>query len=112
MRTMAWVAAAVLGLSAMLEACGGPEDGAPDDAVEQAVGAEKTACGKDTWKSYAGKFFRAECAGCHGSALSTAAKVKASGAKAAISSKRMPKGKALSAAQRKRILAWFACGGP
>ena len=86
-----------------LAACGGV------DTSEDGSDLSVAAC-KDTWKSYAGNFFKTRCAACHARQLDTPAKVKASGARAAIASRRMPRDKALTAAQKKRILAWFSCG--
>ena len=82
-------------------ACGGIEEGVDEQDV--------AAC-RDTWKSYAHHFFQQRCAKCHAGQLDTPAQVKASGARAAIAAGRMPKDKALTAAQKKRILAWFSCG--
>ena len=105
-------------LALTLHACGGPEEvQAIDDttASQDATtdgDAQPAACGKDTWKSYAGGFFKSHCAACHAQAFSTLAKVKASGAKAQISAGAMPRGTKLDAATKKKILAWFTCGSP
>lgn len=101
MRRM-WLVALLL-----VAACGGAEEAAEDGAEQ-----EVTACGKDTWKSYAGKFFKTECRTCHAREFGSAAAVEASHAQAAILAGSMPRDKPLSAAQKKRILAWFSCGAP
>lgn len=119
MRGLGRLAAVVLAMSVVfgLLGCGGPlEDEGPGGPVA-GDGADldasvSAACGKDTWKSYAAPFFKARCAGCHGSAFSTRAKVTSSPAQATLASGSMPQGKALSAAEKKRALAWFACGAP
>lgn len=91
-----WVAVALL-----MAACGGVDDGAD--------GQDVAAC-KDTWKNYAGKFFQKRCAACHAHQFDSAAQVKASKARDEIAAGRMPRDKALTAAEKKRILAWFSCG--
>jgi hypothetical protein len=97
---------------ASLIGCGGPEDS--DASGDEALQDEPAplSCGKDTWKNYAGKFFKNDCASCHANTFTSSAAVDASGARAKISSGEMPKNKRLTAAQKKRILAWFACGSP
>ncbi len=99
MRIRRLLAAAALALAA----CGGVEDAG--DGQDLSV----EAC-KDTWKSYAGKFFQTRCATCHAHQFDTPAQVRSSGARQAIAAGRMPRDKALTAAQKKRILAWFSCG--
>ena len=105
-------------LAVTLSACGGPEevqaldDGANDSQDATTDDAKPAACGTVTWKNYASGFFKTHCAACHAQAFSTAAKVKASSAKAQISSGAMPRGAKLDAATKKKILAWFTCGSP
>jgi hypothetical protein len=111
------IALALLALT--LQACGGPDESAQEgdttaqDATEaESSDAQPTACGAVTWKNYAAGFFKGRCAACHAQAFSTLAKVKASSARAQLTSGAMPRGAALSAATKKKILAWFSCGSP
>jgi hypothetical protein len=110
-RICLWAALAIA-----LQGCGGESVGEEDEEAAVQAPADPypaaAACGKDTWKTYAAGFFRAQCASCHGRAFATRGAVRSSGARGAISSGRMPRDKPLGTAQRKRVLAWFACGAP
>jgi hypothetical protein len=102
-----------LAFALALAACGGEQNADdPTAADAQDLGEAASACGKVTWKNYAGAFFQVKCASCHQQQYGTLAKVKASGAQREIAAGAMPQGKKLTAATKKKILAWFACGAP
>jgi predicted small lipoprotein YifL len=116
MRTFSWLV--VVAAMAGLAGCGGPvDDGAPagDDGTPDAIGSQDAAassCGRDTWKTYGASFFRTNCASCHAKGFSSRKSVLASQARVEIASGGMPRDRALTTAERKRIAAWFACGAP
>ncbi len=103
-----WIVATLL----LLAGCGGVDEVGDGQTTAGAQDETADACGKDTWLNYAGKFFKSECQSCHHGAFASATSVISSGARAKISSGEMPKGKPLTAAKKKRILNWFACGSP
>lgn len=104
-----WGHAVVVSVLLVLSGCGvGVEE--LDDPSQSEVAASALTCTHDTWSNFGKSFFQARCAGCHGTTFSTAAKVRASGARQAISSGAMPRGTPMTTADRARVEKWFSCG--
>jgi hypothetical protein len=70
----------------------------------------------DSWATYAASFLSSSCTSCHRhqGQWSTLAEVRqsADAIRLTVETGAMPAGVTLSAAERLRLLTWFACGAP
>ena len=114
MSMKSWLAMTFVATGLAMSGCGvGANEEFDEETGELTTISEaELKCTKDTWSNFAKGLFANNCSSCHGKQFSTKAKVKASGARAAIKSGRMPRAGALSATDKSRIEKWFSCGAP
>ena len=91
---------------------GGVTSGGGGSGGTSSGGSTGSACTPDTWTNYIQSVFVNNCNSCHGTEFSYAGVVADSQVQPQVSSGDMPRGFALPADTKTRLLTWITCGMP